>query len=54
MPYALEPNGDGTYRVVNRDSGKVHARRTSKRRGEAQIRLLQAREHGFTPTQRRR
>lgn len=42
MPYSIESNGDGTYRVVNALTGKVHAKRTSKNRAEAQVRIMQA------------
>lgn len=42
MPYSVKPNGDGTYRVVNALTGRVHARRTSKRKAERQVRLMEA------------
>lgn len=50
MPYRIEATGDGRYRVVNADTGKVHARHTSHRKARLQVRLLNAREHGFVPT----
>lgn len=49
MPYAIRHLADGGYRVVNTESGKVHAKHTTKRRAQAQVRLLNAREHGMTP-----
>jgi hypothetical protein len=42
MPYKIEPNGDGTYKVVNRLTGKVHAKRASKENAEKQVRLMEA------------
>jgi hypothetical protein len=44
MPYAIRQNRDGSYRVVNAVTGKVHARRTTRRRAQAQVRLLRAKE----------
>lgn len=46
MPYSIESNGDGTYRVVNAITGKVHAKRTSKEKAEKQVRVMEAAEHG--------
>ena len=46
MPYKAMPNGDGTYRVVNAATGKVHAKSTSKANALAQIRVMQMAEHG--------
>ena len=46
MPYAIRHLADGGYRVVNTVSGRVHAKHTTKRRAQAQVRLLNAREHG--------
>lgn len=42
MPYRIESNGDGTYKVINALTGKVHAKRTSKARAENQVRLMEA------------
>lgn len=42
MPYKIEPNGDGTYKVINALTGAVHARRTSKAKAEKQIHLMEA------------
>lgn len=44
MPYAVIRNRDGSYRVVNAATGRVHARRTTKRRAQAQVRLLRTKE----------
>lgn len=43
MPYRIEKAESG-YRVVNSLTGRVHARHTTKRRAEAQVRLLKAKE----------
>lgn len=44
MPYAILRNRDGSYRVVNAASGRVLAKRTTRRRALAQVRLLKERE----------
>lgn len=47
MPYKVEKNSvGGRYRVVNPLTGKVYSRATSLRRAQAQVRLLNAKEHG--------
>jgi hypothetical protein len=48
MPYKIEQEGS-EYRVVNADTGKVHAKHTDKEKAEAQVRLLHAIEHGWRP-----
>ena len=45
MPYRIEANDDGTYRVVNSDTGDVKAKSTTKDDAEKQIRLLQGTVH---------
>ena len=40
MPYAIEKNKDDSYKVVNTATGRVHAKRTTLKKAEAQIRLL--------------
>lgn len=44
MPYLVTRNRDGSYRVTNAATGRVLARRTTKRRAQAQVRLLRAKE----------
>ena len=45
MPYTIEKyNGD--YRVLNSQTGKVHAKHTTKAKAEAQVRLLHSIEDG--------
>jgi hypothetical protein len=46
MPYALEKVG-GKFKVINKDSGKVHAKGTSSKNAKKQMRLLQGIEHGM-------
>ena len=47
MPYVIQPEPHtGKYRVINSITKKVHSYGTSKQRAEAQIRLLNAIEHG--------
>lgn len=50
MPYSIKRNGN-MYAVVNSDTGKVHARHTTKAKAEAQMRLLYSKE-GQQPKQR--
>jgi hypothetical protein len=40
MPYLLQKHIDGSYSVVNKKTGFVHAKHTTKSKAEAQIRLL--------------
>ena len=40
MPYSIVKNKDNSYKVVNTATGKVHAKRTTLKKAEAQIRLL--------------
>lgn len=35
--------------MVNAETGKVHARHTTKPKAEAQVRLLNASDHGWKP-----
>lgn len=44
MPYLIRRNSDGSYRVENAVTGRVLAKRTSRRRAAAQVRLLHQRE----------
>lgn len=37
------------YEVKNKETGRVSAKHTTKAKGEAQIRLLNAIEHGWKP-----
>jgi hypothetical protein len=46
MPYSIESNDDNTVRVVNAITGKVYAKRTTRERAEAQIRIMEASESG--------
>lgn len=54
MPYAIEKitsgKNKGKYKVVNKETGKVHARATSKTNAQRQVRLMQGVEHGWKPT----
>lgn len=54
MPYSLRSVGGGMYSVVS--PGRVHAKRTTKEKAEAQIRLLRAEEHdpGFKPRSKKK
>jgi len=45
VPYLIRKIGD-KYRVENALTGKVHARATTLRRAQAQVRLLKARKKG--------
>lgn len=47
MPYAVKKNGSA-WEVVNSSTGEVHAKHTTKKKAEAQVRLLEEQE-GFVP-----
>jgi hypothetical protein len=49
MPYGIRRLPTGQYEVVNTATQFVHARHTTKEKAKAQVRLLQAIEHGFEP-----
>ena len=49
MPYAVEKT-NGDYQVVDRETGEVHSRHTTKEKAEAQRRLLEGVRHGWKPT----
>ena len=51
MPYRKVRNPDGSYRVVSPHGTK--AKHTTKKNAEEQIRLLNAKEHGWTPKKKR-
>ena len=46
MPYAIRKNRDGSVSVVNAITGKEYAKHTSRRKAEAQVRLLRMKEAG--------
>jgi ssDNA-binding replication factor A large subunit len=52
MPYAIR-KVKGGYQVKNTQTGKIHAAKTSKANAEAQVRLLQALEHGMIPRKKK-
>jgi hypothetical protein len=47
MPYKLIKHKDGTASVKNAETGQYHSKKTTLAKAKAQIRLLQAIEHGF-------
>ena len=49
MPYKIQKLSNGKYKVVNKETGSVKARETTKTKAEKQIRLLNAIDHGFKP-----
>ena len=44
MPYSIRKSGE-KYKVVNKETGKVHAKGTTKAKAQAQVNLLRAEEH---------
>ena len=44
MPYEIKKNGN-SYEVINRDTGKVHAKHTTLEKAKAQVRLLHMTDH---------
>jgi hypothetical protein len=53
MPYTMK-RVKGGWRVINTASGKIKAKRTTKAKAKAQLRLLRGIEHGMIPRNRRR
>jgi hypothetical protein len=54
MPYKKIRHQDGSYSVVNAESGKMHAKDTTEDKADAQLRLLRAYEHDATFVPRKR
>ena len=48
MPYAVVPH-NGAFALINTETGKVHAKHTTKAKAVAQMRLLYGIEHGMKP-----
>jgi hypothetical protein len=49
LPYTVRKT-NGTYQVVDRETGKVYSRHTTKAKAERQRRLLEGVRHGWKPT----
>jgi phage gp16-like protein len=49
VPYSVR-KVDGAYQVIDRETGKVYSRHTTKERAERQRRLLEGVRHGWKPT----
>ncbi len=45
MPYAKQEQGNGTYKVINTDSGSVKGTGMTEVKADAQLKLLNAIEH---------
>lgn len=41
MPYKVIKHKDGTVTVVNAETGKVHAYRTTEKKAQIQIRIME-------------
>lgn len=40
MPFKIIRNKDGSFKVKNKETGRIAAKKTTKTKAEAQIRLL--------------
>jgi phage gp16-like protein len=49
LPYSVRKT-NGAYQVVDRETGKVYSRHTTKDKAERQRRLLEGVRHGWKPT----
>jgi hypothetical protein len=49
MPYSLKKISARRYSVVNKKTGAIHAKRTTLKKAQSQIRLLNAIDHGYVP-----
>ena len=48
MPYIIRKNTNkDTYKVINKTTGEVHAKATTKEKAKAQVRLLKSLEKIF-------
>jgi hypothetical protein len=45
MPYAIRKNPDGSFRVINKKSGEIMAKHTTKEKAQSQIRFLEMLMH---------
>ncbi len=52
MPYKIIPLGDSRFRVINKDTGRVTAKNTTRKKAVGQLRLLYFIEHGGLPRSR--
>jgi hypothetical protein len=52
MPYAKRKNADGSFRVVNEDTGDVKMEHGTEEEADKQLRLLRGIEHGWSPRRR--
>jgi phage gp16-like protein len=49
LPYIVREE-NGAYQVVDRETGKVYSRHTTKEKAEHQRRLLEGIRHGWKPS----
>jgi hypothetical protein len=49
MPYKMIQKSARRYSVINAQTKKVHAKNTTLKKAQRQIRLLNAIDHGFKP-----
>lgn len=54
MPYKKIKHGDGSYSVVNSESGRVHSKHTTEDHALAQLRILHAYDAGAPMVPRKR
>jgi hypothetical protein len=45
MPYVIKKNANGTYKLVNKNTGKVYAKASTKSNVERQMKLLNYLDH---------
>ena len=50
MPYAIKRLKSGLYKVINKETGKIHSKHTTKANAIKQIHLLSGIDHGWVPT----
>jgi len=54
MPYKKIRNADGSYEVINSETGKVHSAHTDENHADAQLRILRAYDAGAPVVPRKR
>ena len=47
MPYQIIKNKNGTFKVINRITSRVHSKHTTLANAKAQIRLMEAKDNNL-------
>lgn len=53
MPYKIKKFSPHCWGVINKRTGRIHSRCTTEAKARSQIRLLNAVDHGWVPSNRK-